>query len=219
MQLDAEGTGSIHTLMDRVCSPPANYSVSKSLYLKVSVTAELQTWPQKVLLIHMDSPSLWNFQQWGSFIPFLRMKSGNKLLDKIISWLIFYFFNHRVGTSWNKENSINFCVPLVPCLGFLLDCEIPKFKTVFWFNCTQYLVEHEVHIGSGAFHSSHPKDGNSMKEIFFSVPCLPRRTGSSGATSRDIQSLDGVSRGNLDKDVGTRGSSSSSNTLDYKECL
>ena len=58
MQLDAEGTGSIHTLMDHVCSPPANYSASKSLYLKVSVTAELQACPQKVLLIHMDSPSL-----------------------------------------------------------------------------------------------------------------------------------------------------------------
>lgn len=91
--------------------------------------------------------NIFRIQQWGQLIPFLKIKGCIKLLEAIIRWLIFFFFNHQVGTSWNKENSINFCVPFVPCLGFLVDCKIPKFKTVSWFNCTQYLVEHDVHIG------------------------------------------------------------------------
>lgn len=89
---------------------------------------------------------IFNTQQWGELIPFLRFKSCTRLWDEIISWLIF-FFNHRVGTSWNKENSINFCVPFVPCLGFLADCEIRTFRTVSGFGCAQYLVEHDVHTG------------------------------------------------------------------------
>ena len=32
-QLTLEGTGSIHSLTDSICSPPSNYSVSKSLHI------------------------------------------------------------------------------------------------------------------------------------------------------------------------------------------
>lgn len=122
--------------------------------------------------------------------------------------LVEFFFNHQVGTSWNKENSINFCVPFVPCLGFLVDCKIPKFKTVSWFNCTQYLVEHDVHIGPcwvPPFAS--PVWQLHKRELLF---LLSHR---GGAISRDTWSWDGSSRGNLEQGIRTQVFQSSFNTF------
>lgn len=167
------------------------------------------------ILAPFPSNIFW-IQQWGQLIPFWGIKSCIKLLDEIISWLIF-FTNHQVGTSWNKENSINFCVPFVPCLGFLADCKIPKVKTVSWFNCTQYLLEHDVHtqrpLVSATFHI--PSMAAPQKRTAVFAQSFGR-TGSSSAISRDIGSLDGTSRGNLDQDVRTQVFSSSCNILDNK---
>lgn len=137
------------TLTSSACSLPANYSAFNTLHsLKCRHSAGRQARPQRVLLIHMDSLSLENFlnptiRLVNSFCKDQKshqvVRENNQLVD--------FFFSRWVGTSWNKENSINFCVSFVPCLGFLVDCEIPKFKTVSWFNCTRYLVEHDVHIG------------------------------------------------------------------------
>lgn len=129
-QLMLEGTGSIHSLTDSICSPPSTLSlrvfISESVHHSwaASMSSKSTVDPHWLPFTQIFLP-----QQWGHSFRFKRSKVASSCETKYSAGWFFFFFYHQVGTTCKKENSINSSVPFVPCLGFLVDCEIPKFKT------------------------------------------------------------------------------------------
>lgn len=129
-QLMLEGTGSIHSLTDSICAPPSTLSlrvfISESVHhswaasMSSKSTVDPHRLPFTLKFSYLNSEVIHSFlkdQKWHQVV-----RRNSQLGD-------FFFFYHQVGTTCKKENSINSSAPFVPCLGFLVDCEIPKFKT------------------------------------------------------------------------------------------